>query len=261
MTATELPATGYRPFTDTAVMTTRSLRHAVRNLDSLIIGAVLPVMVLLLMTTVFGGAIAADGFDYVDYVVPGVLLMCVGYGASLTATSVTADMRQGVIDRFRTMNVLPAAVVIGHVLGAVLRNLVSVLLVVVTALLIGFDPSATAVEWLAVAGIMAFFVLAVATLSSMYGLMAKSVEGAAVPGFFFLFLPYLSSTFVPIDTLPGWLQPIAETQPFTPIGETVRGLLMGTAIGDHGWAALAWCAGLLVAGILGVTIRWRRIRH
>lgn len=261
MSTTTLPPAGYRPLTDAAVMTGRSLRHAVRNIDSLLIGAILPVLVLLLMTTVFGGAIESEGFDYVDYVVPGVLLMCVGYGASMTATSVTGDMRQGVIDRFRTMNVLPAAVVIGHVLAAVLRNLVSVAMVIATALLIGFDPAASVADWFAVAGVMAFFVLAVATLSSMYGLIAKSVEGAAVPGFFFLFLPYLSSTFVPLDTLPDWLRPVAEAQPFTPIGETLRSLLMGTPMGDYGWQSLAWCTGLLVLGVIGTTIRWRRIRH
>ncbi|MGH8878948.1 MAG: ABC transporter permease [Stackebrandtia sp.] len=261
MTDLPLGSAGYRPVSDSLVMTVRSLRHAVRNVDSLLIGAFLPVLVLLLMTTVFGGAIESEGFDYVDYVVPGVLLMCVGYGASLTATSVTGDMRQGIISRFRTMNLLPAAVIVGHVLASVLRNLLSVAMVIVTALLLGFDPSAGLTEWLGVAGVMAAFVLAVATLSSMYGLIARSVEGAAVPGFFFLFLPYVSSTFVPIETLPDWLQSFATYQPFTPLGETLRSLLMGTPMGDYGWQTAAWCVGLLVAGIVGTTVKWRGIRQ
>jgi len=194
-----------RPVADSLIMIGRSMRHTVRNVDSLLIGIMLPVMLMLLMTTVFGGAMELGRDHYVNFVAPGVILLCAGYGASLTAMSVTHDMREGIIRRFRTMNVLPSAVLIGHVVTSVVRNLVSTTLVVVSALVIGFEPRATALDWLAATGLVVLFVLALSWLSAVVGLIARTVEGAASFGFFLLFLPYLSSAFVPIGTLPDWL--------------------------------------------------------
>ncbi|WP_232661008.1 ABC transporter permease [Pseudonocardia sp. TRM90224] len=247
--------------TDSSVMIGRSLRHTTRNFDSLFIGIFLPVMLLLLMTTVFGGAVSGTAGDYVTYVVPGVLLLCAGYGASMTAMSVTTDMKEGIVDRFRTMNVLPSAVLTGHVVASVARNLVSVGIVIATAYAIGFRAAAGPLGWLAAIGLIVLLIFAMSWASAAFGLVAKTPEGASSFGFFLLFLPYLSSAFVPIDTLPGWLQPIATAQPFTPLNESIRGLLLGNPIGNSGWAAVAWCLGILVVSGFTASALWRRTRR
>lgn len=261
MTSHAPAVSGYRPLADTAVMIDRSLRHTWRNVDSLLIGILLPVMLMLLLTTVFGGAIQSGGVDYVNYVAPGVLILCAGYGASMTAMRVTEDMQEGIVDRFRTMNMLPSAVLTGHVVASVLRNLMSVALVIGTALLIGFSPEAGPLEWLGALGVLVLFILALSWLSAAIGLVARSVEGASVFGFFLLFLPYLSSAFVPVDTLPGWLQPVAEHQPITPINEAVRGFLLGTPVGNYAWIAVAWCLGILLVAGVATSVLWRRTRR
>ncbi|MEJ3652077.1 ABC transporter permease [Actinomycetes bacterium KLBMP 9759] len=247
--------------TDSSVMISRSLRHTTRNIDSLFIGILLPVMLLLLMTTVFGGAVSGSAGDYVTYVVPGVLLLCAGYGASMTAMSVTTDMKEGIVDRFRTMNVLPSAVLTGHVVASVARNLVSVGIVIATAYAIGFRAEAGVLGWLGAIGLIVLFILAMSWASAAFGLVAKTPEGASGFGFILLFLPYLSSAFVPIHTLPSWLQPIAAAQPFTPLNESIRGLLLGTPIGGSGLAAVAWCLGILAASGFTASALWRRSRR
>lgn len=246
---------------DTAVMVGRSLRHSVRNIDALMIGILLPVMTMLLITTVFGGGMESTGMDYVDYVLPGVMLLCAGYGASWTAISVTSDMTEGIVDRFRTMDVMPSSVLTGHVVASVLRNLVSTTLVVLTALAIGFRPSASPSQWLAAIALLALFIATFSWVSAVVGLVARTVESASSFGFFLLFMPYLSSAFVPVETLPGWLQPVAEHQPFTPITETLRGLLLGTPIEGQGWAAVAWCLGILTSALVAAALLWRRTKR
>lgn len=250
-----------QPGRDLSVMVGRSLRHTVRGVDALFVGLFLPVMIMLMLTTVFGGAMDTGGGAYVDYVAPGVILLCAGYGASLTAVSVTADVQEGIIERFRTMNLLPAAAVIGHVVASVLRNLVSVVLVVTTALLIGFRPRADLLDWLLIALVIVGFVLALSFVSAAIGLVAPSPEAAGAFGFVLLFLPYLSSAFVPVQTLPGWLQPVAAHQLFTPLTDTIRALLQGTSPGADLWIALAWCTALLAVGVLATITLWRRRRH
>lgn len=247
------------PLSDTAVMVHRSVRHSLRNVDALFVSVLLPVLLMLLMTTVFGGAMDIDG-SYVDYVVPGVIVLCAGYGASTTAMSVTKDMTEGIVTRFRTMNVLPSAVLTGHVAASVLRNLVSTGLVVLTALAIGFRPHAGLGGWLGALALLVLFITAMSWLSAAFGLVARSVEGASALGFVLLFLPYLSSAFVPVHTLPGWLQPIAEHQPFSPLIEAIRELLLGTGVGDAGWIAVVWCAGLLMVSAAATAVLWRRSR-
>ncbi|GAA4896805.1 ABC-2 type transport system permease protein [Stackebrandtia albiflava] len=247
-----------RPVSDSMVMVGRSVRHAWRNGDSLVLGVVLPVMILVLFTVVFGGALDTGGVDYVDYVVPGIILLCSGYGASTTAISVTKDMTEGIVDRFRTMTVTGSAVLFGHVAASLLRNLVSTALVVVTAVVLGFRPAAGPVEWLAVAGVVVLFVLAMSWLAAMVGLLTKTVDAAASMSFFMLFLPYASSAFVPIETMPGWLQPVARHQPVTPVIEAMRGWLSGGDVGGDGWVAVAWCVGILVAAVVGSALLWRR---
>lgn len=223
----------------------RSLRHSLRDGESLLMAIMLPVLLMLLFTYVFGGAIDPSG-GYVDYVVPGIILLCAGFGASSTAVYVAGDMKAGIIDRFRTMPVRASAVLTGHVVASLARNLVATGLVVGVALLVGFRPTADGWDWLGALGMIALWILAITYLFAALGLASKSPEGANAYGFVILFLPYLSSAFVPVETMPPWLRWIAENQPVTPIIETIRGLLMGTPMHGQAWWGVGWCLGILL---------------
>lgn len=247
----------YWGLTDSLVLIARSLRHTVRNIDSLLLSFALPVMVLLLFVYVFGGAIDTRA-AYVNYVVPGIILLCTGYGASTTAVSVANDMVTGVIDRFRSLPILSSAVLTGHVVASVVRNLLATTLVIAVALAAGFRPTAGPARWLAVLGVLLLFILAMSWAAVALGLLARSVEGASGFTFFILFLPYLSSAFVPTATMPEALRLIAANQPVTPVIETLRGLLLGQPIGNHGWLAVAWFGGLLVAAYAASAYLFRR---
>jgi ABC-2 type transport system permease protein len=242
---------------DSAAMVGRSVRHTVRNLESLLISVILPVVLMLMFVYVFGGAIDPSG-NYANYVVPGIILLCTGYGAASTAVDVAQDMAEGVIDRFRSMPILSATVLTGHVVASVARNTLATVLVIGVAFLTGFRPDAGVVEWLAVAGMLLLWVLALSWVAVCFGLIARTVEGANGFTFLVLFLPYLSSAFVPVQTMRAGLRSVAANQPVTPITETLRGLLLGTPIGSYGWQALAWCAGLLVAAFIAATVLFRR---
>jgi ABC-2 type transport system permease protein len=240
---------------DSIALIGRSMRHSIRSVDALLTAVMLPVMLLLLFVYVFGGAIEADG-RYVDYVVPGIVLLCAGFGAATTAVSVNADMTSGVIDRFRSMPIAASAPLTGHVVASVARNLVSIALVLGTALVVGFEPTAGPLEWLGVLGVLLAFMTAVSWLAAAFGLLARSAESAGAFSFFVLFLPYLSSAFVPPETMPAGLQAIAEHQPITPITETLRSLLLGTPGGDA-LVALAWCLGFAVLGAVAAAALFR----
>jgi ABC-2 type transport system permease protein len=221
------------------------------------VAVLLPVLILLLFVYVFGGAIDTAG-DYVDYVVPGIILLCAGYGSATTALSVNQDMTTGVIDRFRSLPIASSGVLTGHVVASVLRNLLSTVLVLAVALLIGFHPHAGVLDWLGVAGILLAFMTAISWIAACFGLLAKSPEGAGAFSFVIMFAPYVSSAFVPTDTMPGALKWIGDRQPVTPIVETLRGLMLGTPIGNHAITALAWCAGLAAIGIVSAGLLFRR---
>jgi ABC-2 type transport system permease protein len=240
------------------VMAARCIRLARRNVDALITALALPIMLMLLFVCLFGGAIAT-GTSYVQYLVPGLPLLCAGFGAANTAVSVCQDMTGGIIDRFRSLDVPGQAILAGHVVASVARNAVSALLVFGVALLIGFRPHASPLAWAAAAGILLLFVPAISCLSAAAGLLASSAEAASGFVFAVMFLPYPSSTFVPIRTMPGWLQGVARNQPVTPVLETLRGLLLGTPAGASPWHAAAWCGGILVgaAAISGALFRRR----
>jgi ABC-2 type transport system permease protein len=242
---------------DSAAMIGRSVKHTVRNLESLLMSVILPVVLMLMFVYVFGGAIDPSG-DYANYVVPGIILLCTGYGAASTAVDVARDMTEGVVDRFRSMPILSSAVLTGHVVASIARNTLATVLVIGVAFLTGFRPDAGVVEWLAVAGMLLLWVLALSWVAVCFGLIARTVEGANGFTFLVLFLPYLSSAFVPVETMRAGLRAVAANQPVTPITETLRGLLLGTPIGSYGWQALAWCAGLLVAAFTAATILFRR---
>ncbi|SFR87207.1 ABC-2 type transport system permease protein [Agromyces sp. CF514] len=226
----------------------RSFRHSVRDVESMLMAVMLPVMLMLMFTWIFGNAIDPTG-GYVDYVVPGIILLCAGFGASSTAVSVSRDMTTGVIDRFRTMPIRSGAVLTGHVVASLARNLVATAVVICVGLLVGFSPTATPVEWVGVFAVVALYILAITSLFAAIGLAAGTPEAASGYGFILLFLPYVSSAFVPVSTMPEWLQPIAEHQPITPVIETIRALLTDAPIGDQGWWALGWCVVIIVVAM------------
>jgi ABC-2 type transport system permease protein len=247
----------YWAVSDSISMIGRSARHTVRNLDALITSVLLPVMLLLMFVYLFGGAIDT-GTDYVNYVVPGIILLCAGFGSAMTAVSVSNDMTNGIVDRFRSMSVASSALLAGHVVASVARNLVSTVLVVGVAFLTGFRPTAGPLDWLAVTGLLVLFMLAISWFSAAIGLLAKSAEAANGATFVFMFLPYLSSAFVPIDTMPHGLHGIARHQPVTPVIETLRGLLTGTPIGSSAWVAVTWCVAILLVSLVAATWLFRR---
>jgi ABC-2 type transport system permease protein len=234
---------------DAFILTDRCLRLTRRNLDALLTSLILPIILMLLFVYLFGGAIQT-GTTYVSYVVPGIVLLCLGFGASLTAVSVSQDMNGGIIDRFRSMDVGGASLLAGHVAASVARNVASTLLVFGVAYLIGFRANASLLDWLAGTGILFLFVLAFSWLSAAIGLLTRSPEAASGFTWLVTFLPYPSSAFVPIDTMPTWLQWFARNQPVTPVIETLRGLLVHTPVTTSPWMALAWCGAILIVAIV-----------
>jgi ABC-2 type transport system permease protein len=242
---------------DSLTMTSRCVRMSRRNLDALLTSLILPVMLMVLFVYLFGGAIHT-GTRYVTYVVPGVLLLCAGFGASLTAVSVSNDMTGGIVDRFRSMDIGGAAVLFGHVAASVARNAASTVLVIGVAIAIGFRPHAGLLPWLAAVGMLLLFVVAVSWLSAAAGLLASSPEAASGFTFFVMFLPYPSSAFVPISTMPSWLHGFAGNQPVTPVVETLRGLLLGAPAAASAWRALAWCGGILIVSVVLSSVLFQR---
>ncbi|MGC4939419.1 ABC transporter permease [Kribbella sp. DT2] len=242
---------------DTVTMIDRSVRLSRRNVDTLFVSILLPLLMMMLFVYVFGGAIET-GTEYINYVVPGILLLTTGYGASNTAMAVADDMTKGMIDRLRSLPVRSFAVLTGHVTASVARNAASTAIVLLAALAMGFRPNASVGEWFGAIGLLALYVIALSWLAAGLGVIAKTVESASTLSFFMLFLPYLSSAFVQPETMPGWLRPISEHQPITPVIETVRSFLTGTPLGSSGWIALAWCSGLLVFSVTFASVLYRR---
>ena len=251
------PRPRLRGFTAESVFVGRSLRHSLRDGESLLMAVMLPVMLMLMFTWVFGGAIDPSG-AYVDYVVPGIILTCAGFGASSTAVYVANDMRTGIIDRIRTMPLRAGAVLTGPVVASVLRNLIATAIVIGVGVLVGFRPSTTVWEWIALAGLNALYILAITYLFAAIGLAAGSPEGANGYGFVLLFLPYLSSAFVPVASMPEWLQPVAANQPITPIVETIRGLLTDAPVQGEAWWAIGWCLVILLIAVVWGAWLFRR---
>lgn len=255
-TAAAAPAGGWA-LQDTAAMIGRSLRRSLRTPDTLIMGIALPVILMLLFVYVFGGAIQTGQAAYVDYVVPGIVLLCAGYGAATTAVSVSSDMTGGLMNRFRTLPVRPVAALTGHVVESVVRNSVSTALVVGVAYAAGFRPTAGPGEWLAVAGLVVLYVLALTWTAVAIGIVASGPEAANGFTFAIMFLPYVSSAFVPPESMPRVLEVVATYQPITPVTDTVRAWLTG-APGGQPLVALAWCAGLLVVARVVAAALFRR---
>jgi len=245
---------------DTSVLLGRSLRHVTRSVDTVITTTIMPIAFLLLFVYVFGGAIDAGSGSYVTYLLPGILLITIASGISYTAFRLFLDMKSGLFERFQSMPIARSSALWAHVLTSLVANLISLVVVIVVAVVMGFRSDAGVLAWLAVTGILLLFTLALTWLAVIPGLVATSADGASAFSYPLIFLPFISSAFVPTDTMPGPVRAFAEHQPVTSIVDSIRNLVTGQPAGSEIWIALAWCAGLLVvAYLLAMRIYHRRI--
>ena len=235
-----------RVFSDTGVMLARSVRHVTRSMDTIITVTIMPIAFMLLFRYVFGGAIQANTDNYVNYLMPGILLIAIASGISYTGFRLFNDMQSGIFERFHSMPIARSSVLWGHVLTSLVSNAISVVVIILVGLLMGFRSSAGVLAWLAVAGILALFTLALTWLAVISGLAASSTDGATAFSYPLIFLPFVSSAFVPTATMPGPVRAFAENQPVTAIVDAIRALLERQPVGNDIWTALGWCAGLLV---------------
>jgi len=243
---------------DTAVLTGRTMRHVTRSLDTIITTAITPVAIMLLFVYVFGGAIDTGPVSYVNYMLPGILLITIASGISYTALRLFTDMQGGLFERFQSMPIARSGVLWAHVLTSLVANLISVVVVVLVALLVGFRTGAGVLGWLAVTGILVLFTLALTWVAVIPGLTAKSVDGAGAFAYPLVFLPFISSAFVPTESMPGPVRAFAENQPVTSIVDTIRDLFTQQPVGAGIWVALAWCVGILIVAYLFAGISYRR---
>ena len=242
----------------TAALTGRSLRHIARSPDTIITTTIMPIAFLLLFVYVFGGAINTGSDSYVNYLLPGILLITIATGISYTAFRLFLDMKSGIFERFQSMPIARSSVLWAHVLTSLVANLVSVVVVVLVALLMGFHSGAGVLAWLAVAGILMLFTLALTWLAVIPGLTAKSPDGASAFSYPLIFLPFISSAFVPTDSMPGAVRAFAENQPVTTIVNTIRDLLTQQPVGTDIWIALAWLVGILIVAYTFAMATYRR---
>jgi ABC-2 type transport system permease protein len=231
---------------DTVVLTGRSMRHVTRSLDTIITTAITPVAIMLLFVYVFGGAIDTGSVDYVTYMLPGILLITIASGVAYTSLRLFTDVQSGIFERFQSMPIARSAALWAHVVTSLAANAISLVIVVAVAVLMGFRSGAGPLAWLAVAGILFLFTLALTWLAVLAGLSAKSADGAGAFAYPIIFLPFISSAFVPTETMPAVVQAFAEHQPVTAIVDTIRNLLIEQPVGNDIWVALAWCVGILV---------------
>ncbi|UFS94422.1 ABC transporter permease [Nocardia huaxiensis] len=247
------------PLADVKTMLMRNLLHAKRYPSMVFALIVMPVMLLLLFNYVFGGALGAPtGEKYINYLTPGMMLMIPAYMVAGVAVSISTDMTKGIVNRFRSMHISQSALLTGEVLGSWITGMLGVLGMTLVALLIGFRPHANPLEWLAAFGLIGLVIFALSWLGVAFGLIAQTPESASNMPMPILFLPFLGSGLVPTDTMSNGVKQFAEYQPFTPITETLRGLLMGTEIGHNGILALAWCLAIAVGGFFWSTSLFRR---
>jgi ABC-2 type transport system permease protein len=247
-------------FTDISVMLGRSMRHIFRSMDTIITVCITPIAMMLLFVYVLGGAIQTGTDNYVNYLLPGILLMAIASGIAYTAYRLFMDKQRGIFERFHTMPISRSALLWGHVLTSLVSNAISVIVIILAALIMGFRSSAGVLPWLAVAGILALFTLALTWVAAIAGLSAKSVDGASAFSYPIIFLPFISSAFVPTESMPSVVRVFAENQPVTSIVDAIRALLSGQPVGNDIWVALAWCVGImLVAYIFAMRVYKKRV--
>ncbi|KLU59271.1 daunorubicin/doxorubicin resistance ABC transporter permease protein DrrB [Peptococcaceae bacterium CEB3] len=245
-------------FSDMGVMLGRSLRHIFRSLDTIITVTLMPIAFMLLFVYVFGGAIKTGTPNYVNYLLPGILLMAIASGIAYTAFRLFTDVQRGLFERFHSMPIAHSAVLWGHVLTSLVSNAISVVVIILVALLIGFHSPAGVLSWLAVAGLLALFTLALTWVAAIAGLTAKSTDGAGAFSYPILFLPFVSSAFVPTASMPGPVRAFAENQPVTSIVNAIRALLSNQPVGSDIWVAIAWCLGAAVVAYILAMMAYRR---
>jgi len=245
-------------FGDTAVLTGRSLRHITRSMDTIITTTIMPIAFMLLFVYVFGGAINSGSTSYVTYLLPGILLITVASGIAYTAFRLFMDMQSGIFERFNSMPIARSSVLWAHVLTSLVANVISLVVVVLVALVMGFRSGAGVLAWLAVAGILVLLTLALTWLAVIPGLTAKTVDGASAFSYPLIFLPFISSAFVPTATMPGPVRWFAENQPVTSIVNTIRDLFTSQPVGTDIWVALAWCVGIRIVAYVFAMITYRR---
>ena len=245
-------------FSDMGVMVGRSMRHIFRSVDTIITVTITPIAMLLLFVYVFGGAIQTDTDNYVNYLLPGILLIAIASGIAYTAYRLFMDMQSGIFERFHSMPIARSAPLWGHVLTSLVSNAISVVVIVLVALIMGFRSSAGVLAWLAVAGILALFTLALTWIAVIAGLSATSVDGAGAFSYPLIFLPFISSAFVPTDSMPPVVRAFAENQPVTSIVNAIRCLLAGQPVGNEIWVALAWCVGIMLVAYVFAMRTYKR---
>jgi ABC-2 type transport system permease protein len=247
-------------FTDISVMLGRSMRHIFRSMDTIITVCITPIAMMLLFVYVLGGAIQTGTDNYVNYLLPGILLMAIASGIAYTAYRLFMDKQRGIFERFHTMPISRSALLWGHVLTSLVSNAISVIVIILAALIMGFRSSAGILPWLAVAGILVLITLALTWVAAIAGLSAKTVEGASAFSYPLIFLPFISSAFVPTESMPSVVRAFAENQPVTSIVNAIRALLSGQPVGNDIWVALAWCVGiLLVAYFFAMRVYKKRV--
>ncbi|RBO87858.1 ABC transporter permease [Nocardia puris] len=243
---------------DTTYLLGRSLRHVTRSMDTIITTAITPIVMMLLFVYVFGGAIETGTDSYVQYLLPGILLITIASGISYTAYRLFMDMKNGIVERFQSMPIARSSILWAHVLTSLVANLISLVVVILVAVLLGFRSSANITAWLAVGAILLLFTLALTWLAVIPGLTASTPDGAGAFSYPLVFLPFVSSAFVPTDTMPGPVRAFAEHQPATSIVDTIRNLLAEQPVGSGVWVALAWCVGILVVAYAVAMTTYRR---
>jgi ABC-2 type transport system permease protein len=245
-------------FSDIGVMSGRSMRHIFRSMDTIITVCITPIAMMLLFVYVLGGAIQTGMDNYVNYLLPGILLIAIASGIAYTAYRLFMDMQRGIFERFHSMPIARSAPLWGHVLTSLVSNAISVVVIILVALIMGFRSAAGILSWLTVAGILALFTLALTWIAAIAGLSAKSVDGASAFSYPLLFLPFISSAFVPTESMPGPVRVFAENQPVTSIVDAIRVLLSNQPVGNDIWIALAWCLGILVVAYFFAMSAYRR---
>jgi len=247
-------------FSDIGVMLGRSMRHIFRSMDTIITTAIMPVAFMLLFVYVFGGAIrTSTGTDnYVNYLLPGILLIAIASGIAYTAYRLFLDVQGGIFERFHSMPIAHSSILWGHVLTSLAANMISLAVIIIVALIMGFRSSAGILSWLAVIGILLLFILALTWLAAIAGLSAKSVDGASAFSYPLIFLPFISSAFVPTSTMPLAVRVFAEYQPVTPVVNALRNLLSCQPAGNDVWIALAWLVGIIVAAYIFAMLVYKR---
>src|SRR5512146_295483 len=237
-------------FSDMGIMLGRSMRHILRSMDTIITVTITPIAMMLLFVYVLGGAIQTGTDNYVNYLLPGILLMAIASGIAYTSYRLFMDIQRGIFERFHSMPIARSAPLWGHVLTSLVSNAISVVVIILVALIMGFRSPAGVLSWLAVAGILALFTLALTWIAAIAGLSAKSVDGAGAFSYPLLFLPFISSAFVPTASMPPVVRAFAENQPVTAIVDAMRALLAEQPVGNDIWIALAWCVGIMLVGYI-----------